>query len=212
MVIPVGQRYQQTLYLLTKVDGKLVEKALQPTLFVPMTGSAETQRQVQPDPLKPTVVNGDFQAPVPPENTQDPNFIPGWYYGRQCQLIAKDPQDGGFVRFENDIPGRDSHLLQGLALDGAVIPRIRLTGKVRTRDVQGGSRPDQVPTVAISFYDAQRRDLGTQWLTLFRGTRDWKSDQRVFRVPPQTREVIVRIGLFGATGQADFDDIAIEAL
>ena len=43
MVIPVGERYQQTLYLLKKSDGKLVSEALQPTLFVPMTGKAEAE-------------------------------------------------------------------------------------------------------------------------------------------------------------------------
>ena len=43
MVIPVGERYQQTLYLLKKTDGKMVSEALQPTLFVPMTGEAEAE-------------------------------------------------------------------------------------------------------------------------------------------------------------------------
>ena len=53
MVIPVGERYQQTLYLLKKTDGKMVSEALQPTLFVPMTGEAEAGREVLPDPAKP---------------------------------------------------------------------------------------------------------------------------------------------------------------
>jgi protein-L-isoaspartate(D-aspartate) O-methyltransferase len=39
MIIPVGERYQQTLYLLKKTKGQLVPEALRPTLFVPMTGS-----------------------------------------------------------------------------------------------------------------------------------------------------------------------------
>ena len=50
MVIPVGERYQQTMYLLKKVDGKLEQEALRPTLFVPMTGKAETQRELQARP------------------------------------------------------------------------------------------------------------------------------------------------------------------
>ena len=54
MVIPVGERYQQTLYLMTKQDGKLVQRALRPTLFVPMTGRAEERREVLPDPASPT--------------------------------------------------------------------------------------------------------------------------------------------------------------
>ncbi len=46
MVIPMGERYQQTLYLLKKTEGKLETEALKPTLFVPMTGKAESQRKV----------------------------------------------------------------------------------------------------------------------------------------------------------------------
>src|SRR5690606_3509491 len=61
MVVPVGERYQQTLFLFTKEDGKLKAKALRPTLFVPMTGKAEDAREVKPDPLRPKVVNGSFE-------------------------------------------------------------------------------------------------------------------------------------------------------
>ena len=40
MVIPLGGRYDQAVYLMEKRGGKLVEKKLRPTLFVPMTGKA----------------------------------------------------------------------------------------------------------------------------------------------------------------------------
>ncbi len=53
MVVPVGERYQQTLYFFTKKDGKLDQEALLPTLFVPMTGKAEDNREVLPDPAHP---------------------------------------------------------------------------------------------------------------------------------------------------------------
>ena len=61
MIVPLGERYQQTLYLFRKEDGKLVSEALRPTLFVPMTGTAEDKRQVKPDPLHPAIVNGGFE-------------------------------------------------------------------------------------------------------------------------------------------------------
>ena len=41
MIVPVGERYEQVLYLFKKKDGKLESEALRPTLFVPMTGEAE---------------------------------------------------------------------------------------------------------------------------------------------------------------------------
>ncbi|MBI3921628.1 MAG: protein-L-isoaspartate(D-aspartate) O-methyltransferase [Armatimonadetes bacterium] len=40
LVIPVGEGYQQTLYLVAKEKGEAVEKAMLPVLFVPMTGEA----------------------------------------------------------------------------------------------------------------------------------------------------------------------------
>jgi len=61
MIVPVGKRYEQTLYLFEKQEGKLNRVALLPTLFVPMTGKAEAGRVEQPDPLKPSVNNGGFE-------------------------------------------------------------------------------------------------------------------------------------------------------
>ena len=43
MVIPVGNRFNQMVYLGTKKGGKLTLKELRPTLFVPMTGRAQRE-------------------------------------------------------------------------------------------------------------------------------------------------------------------------
>lgn len=43
IVIPIGGRFDQVVHLLTKRDGKLVDKQLRPTLFVPMTGKAQRE-------------------------------------------------------------------------------------------------------------------------------------------------------------------------
>jgi protein-L-isoaspartate(D-aspartate) O-methyltransferase len=43
MVIPVGDRFNQVVHLMVKKDGKLVDKELRPTLFVPMTGRAQQE-------------------------------------------------------------------------------------------------------------------------------------------------------------------------
>ncbi len=40
MVIPLGTRFDQVVHLIKKQDGKLIDKELKPTLFVPMTGRA----------------------------------------------------------------------------------------------------------------------------------------------------------------------------
>lgn len=41
MVIPIGSRFDQKVYVYDKKDGKLVGNAVRPTLFVPMTGKAQ---------------------------------------------------------------------------------------------------------------------------------------------------------------------------
>ncbi|MGE0610375.1 MAG: protein-L-isoaspartate(D-aspartate) O-methyltransferase, partial [Pirellulales bacterium] len=50
LIVPVGERFQQTLYLYKKTDGELQPEALQTTYFVPMTGHAEELRVNQADP------------------------------------------------------------------------------------------------------------------------------------------------------------------
>ncbi|TVQ02575.1 MAG: protein-L-isoaspartate(D-aspartate) O-methyltransferase [Planctomycetaceae bacterium] len=213
MLIPVGERFQQTLYLKTKVNGELVGVPLQPTLFVPMTGKAEATRQRLPDPANPTVVNGDFEMPLPTDDSLPKGAIPGWYYERQVKLLRGDAYAGeNFVRFQNETPELASNLLQGLPLDGRLVTSVRLSGALRTDDVKPGLYPDSLPAIVLSFYDDQRRQIDMVVLGSTRGTRSWRSISRLIRVPPQAREAIVRVGLFGATGTADFDSIRVEAV
>ncbi len=214
MIIPVGERYQQTLYLMTKVEGELVGEPLQPTLFVPMTGQAEAQRQQQPDPAKPQLRNGGFESQQPADTDSAlAGTVPGWYYERQVTQIHGDAFEGNhFVRFTNETPELAAHLLQGFPLDGRVVTSLRISGAVRTNNVQLGAQADSLPAIVVNLYDEQRRDLGVFVIGPFRGTRGWRNSSRLVRVPPQAREAILRIGLFGATGTADFDAISIEAV
>ena len=105
MVIPVGERYQQVLYLLKKENGKLKQEILRPTLFVPMTGKAEDTRQVKPDPTRPKLNNSSFE-----ELAGDSREPTAWYYQRQMQIIDTETAPDGkqFVRFTNETPGRQT--------------------------------------------------------------------------------------------------------
>lgn len=47
MVIPLGDRFNQTVWLMVKKDGKLEGRPLRPTLFVPMTGKAQQEAKEQ---------------------------------------------------------------------------------------------------------------------------------------------------------------------
>jgi protein-L-isoaspartate(D-aspartate) O-methyltransferase len=188
-----------------KVDGRLEAEALRPTLFVPMTGAAEETRKLHPDPSNPQAINGSFEA-APREN----GFLPGWYYQRQLEWIEdSDAPDGKhFITFTNQIAGQAAHLLQGIPIDGRLIGKVELSGDVRYQDIryhEGRS----FPMIAMTLYDGNRREVGHHWIGPFRDSSQWKKAQKTFRIPRDAREGILRIGLFGATGQISFDRIKI---
>ena len=207
MISPVGERYQQSLYLFRKRDGKLESEVLRPTLFVPMTGRAESLRQVQPDPANPSILNGNFELPI-----GDDGFAQGWYYERQAKLVddAKAPQGERYVEFKNDDVGRAAHMLQGFPVDGSKVASLKVTAQVKSELTFPGPSKGDVPLLAISFYDEERRDLGVGFLGPFVGTQDWHEEAKLIAVPRQAKEGIIRIGLFGATGTITFDAITLE--
>lgn len=229
LIVPVGERYQQTLYLFKKVDGKLVSQALLPTLFVPMTGTAEAGREVKPDPLNPRVINGSFeeitsnkppakvvpdaQAVTAAEPSAGEGLKPtGWHYQRQLELVeSKDAPDGHYyVRFANQEPGRASRALQGMAVDGRKVYELEFSLWVKATNVQPGRSPEEVPVLGIVFYDENRAAVGHSWIGPWQGTFPWRRKTEVISVPAQAREAVLRIGLHGGIGEICFDDIQVK--
>ena len=207
MVIPVGPRYQQVMHRMRKRDGALVTEALQPTLFVPMTGAAEDARQQQPDPLHPALVNSGFEE-TPPQ----PDFVPGWYYQRQLKWVEdkQAPEGAHYVAFENQVAGKPAIVMQGFPVDGRKVTRLEVSAWVRASQIRAGRDSDELPAVVVTFYDEARKPLGTRSLGPFRVDSAWKQHRDEFRVPESAREAILRIGLFGATGQIAFDDVRVQ--
>ena len=206
IVVPIGERHQQTLYQLVKKDGEMVQQALRPTLFVPMTGEAEDNRKVKPDPANPSLVNASFE-----EGADERGFAKGWYYQRQMEVVeGLSPTGKHYVQFENKVPGQHAHVMQGVAIDGRQVPAISFSARISSVNVIQGNGPRDVPVAAITFYNAQRKDLSTTSLGPIVGTTPWTQlTKPQIRVPNATREAIVRIGLFGATGTANFDDVRV---
>ena len=100
LVVPLGQRFQQSLYLFKKVQGALQREPLQPTFFVPMMGRAEEEREVPAELGEPVLVNGDFSKVSGDQPV-------GWYYIRQGKIEAAGPKPGGMcLSFRNETPGR----------------------------------------------------------------------------------------------------------
>lgn len=209
MVVPVGDNYQQTLYLLRKKAGKLQSEALRPTLFVPMTGVAEGQGGDQAQRAVPEMVNGGFEQPLG-EN----EFVPGWYYQRQVSHVSgiEAPEGESYVTMQNQLPGRAAHIMQGFPIDGRKYSTLTFSAWVKHANTQRIRGQSAVPAVAVSFYDEQRKDVGLSYLGPFLGTSSWQKHTKSIRVPPQSREGILRVGLFGTTGEISCDDVRIEAV
>ena len=204
LVVPVGERFRQTLYLMRKKDGKLESEALLPTLFVPMTGKAEDNRQVKPDPANPQVDNGSFE-----EKAFESGAQPGWYYEKQLtwQEAATSPDGKHHITFENVRPGLSAHLLQGFGIDGRQVKQLEVSGWVTTKNIVADIRNEQAPLIAVTLYDSNRRELGHQLIGPILGNTEWHEVKKTLKIPDNAREGILRIGLFGATGTASFDKI-----
>ena len=208
IVVPIGERHQQTLYQMIKTNGKMVQKALRPTLFVAMTGTAEDNRQVIPDPSNPVLINGAFE-----DGLDENGFVKGWYYQRQLEEISTGniPQGQTYVQFENKVPGQQAHLMQAVAIDGKRVPVVNFSAQVATANVIQGLHPRDVADVVLTFYDESQKDISTTFMGPFIGTADWEEVSQQIRVPLSAKMVIVRIGLFGSTGVAKFDDVQLSA-
>jgi protein-L-isoaspartate(D-aspartate) O-methyltransferase len=177
-----------------------------------MTGEAEEKRRVRPDPTHPQLTNGSFEEVQ--QNEQGADQPAGWHYQRQLKLNDKSqsaPDGQHFVVFHNAEPGRGCQALQGFAIDGRKVSVIQLTAWARGQNIQAGPRPDQVPSIVVTFYDELRAAVGEASLGPFVNTFDWREESGSLRVPLRAREAIIRIGLLGATGELFLDDVRLRA-
>jgi protein-L-isoaspartate(D-aspartate) O-methyltransferase len=209
MIIPVGERYDQTLVRLTKREGEMVREALVPSFFVPMTGAAEEARRVQPDGSRPALENGSFEEFLP-----DSTVPRAWYYGRQMRVEqgADAPQGKGYLRLENAQAGRPAQLWQGFPVDGRMVGRLRVTLEMRASGIQEGLSPEEAPGLAIQFFDERRSRSVRTFLGPWLGTSPWKTIEGTLQVPAWAREAIVHIGMLGATGTLDVDAVQLAPL
>jgi protein-L-isoaspartate(D-aspartate) O-methyltransferase len=224
MVIPVGERFEQMLYRYTKKDGKLVAEPLRPTLFVPMTGTAEAGREVQPDPLHPQLFNGGFEELA--GNDGEPR---GWYYCRQMKVVTDGagsdgkgqgpsapkvyaPEGKQYLSFTNDTPGRMSRALQGFAVDGKKIGQIEVSAMIRGSDIRQGRTVDELPQISLTFYDDNWAIIGRTFAGPYHGTFGWMRVTDKLKVPGKTSKCIMHVGLLGAVGEFDIDDVSIKAI
>lgn len=207
MIVPLGERYEQVFYMFEKQKGELVKTRLLPALFVPMTGEAEANRQVKPDPKHPEIHNGSFEI----VNEEDGHPI-AWHYQRQLTLETGDaPQGKNFVTFSNKDPGRSSQMLQATIMDGRQVSAFELSFSIRGENIRNGEGNDKA-ALMVQYFDADRNAMHpVEVIGPWERTFGWKEIKRKLFVPPKAREAIIRVGLNGATGQLSVDNFRMTA-
>ena len=206
MIIPVGERYEQTLVRLQKRAGELERTDLVPSLFVPMTGQAEERRAVLPNGAQPRLANSSFEECLPDSETPT-----AWYYGRQEVFLENNTSPDGqrHLLLKNSEPGRPAHIFQGFPIDGRSVRELKISYRVRVLELGSGRIPAEKPGVAIRFFD-ERRTRSTRLVAPLRTfNSDWGLVTSSILVPTWSREAILQVGLMGATGQIEFDEIQI---
>ena len=208
MVIPIGERFDQRLVRITRRGAEFVRETIEPTLFVPMTGTAEESRRVLPDGSRPTIQNGGFEEVVEGGTLPD-----AWYYGRQCDLLAEGAGEGGrSLRFQNAEPGRPAQIFQGFAIDGTKIGRLRVRCLVRGTEVIEGRTGDEKPAAVVRFLDADRRRAKTAVIGPWSGNFGWTAVDDTIEVPGWAREGSLMLGMGGATGTFDVDAVRLDGV
>ncbi|HQU43963.1 MAG TPA: protein-L-isoaspartate(D-aspartate) O-methyltransferase [Pirellulales bacterium] len=210
MMIPVGQRFQQVLYLYKKSGGKLEKEAVEATMFVPMTGTAEDLRQVEYDSAHPEMINGSFEKSTVIEGVPD-----GWYYARQCKLEAVDraPDGRQILTCRNIEPGKFSQILQAFGVDGRKVRQLEVGLWVRGFDIRPPlTEPDRRPRLIVNYYDQNKAFIKEESLGPWTGTCGWIAARDLVSVPREARIVVLYLGMLGATGEVSFDNVSVKAV
>ncbi len=96
-----------------------------------------------------------------------------------------------------------------MRLDGREVRAIEVSAAIATRDVEPGQTFAERAAVRLYFYDEDDIEIRQEVFGPWTGTRGWTRETSRIAVPGRTRLLLIEIGLGGATGSADFDDVQI---
>lgn len=174
-----------------------------------MTGESEECCCIQPDPDHPQIVNGSFEIDENEDGKPD-----GWHYQRQTSMCEDAPMDGKYcIRFENKDPALISQGLQGSAINGRAIrpfSQLGLLGALQRNRAELRLRSKQrLSFISMTIFVAK---LVQRYSENGVAASGWQNAKSTVVVPPNARELIIRIGLNSAQGQLDLDDMQMIAV
>jgi len=83
---------------------------------------------------------------------------------------------------------------------------------VRAENLVPGATPSQIPAVVVRFFNETRSRSSLVAFGEWSGSFEWRKQQTTMPVPHWAREAIMQIGLMGATGRLEVDDVAVAPL
>lgn len=159
------------------------------------------------------------EAPKPVESFEDDrdgDGIPdGWYNLRDARVADRGhgAVQSKCFRFENARPGRPARASRAFGVDGREVEAVVVGAWVRAEDIVAGERLGDEPGLIIDFINdplilqTVRRGMLGPWKTV---GREWTHVSKRLPIPPDTRLAILSMGLIGATGVLEVDDLTIE--
>jgi protein-L-isoaspartate(D-aspartate) O-methyltransferase len=208
LIVPMGQGFDQKLYLFEKRDGKLISTKLFlfPLSFAPMRGISGANRENHADPARPTIRNGGFEE-------EEGGHPKRWHYQRQITYESGEAPEGkSFITFTNREPGRAATALQGIAVDGTQVTALRIDVQVKGQNLKFGETPLERPSLTVQFYDAEQRPLENVIIGPWEGDFAWTQVSKVVPVPARAHGAILRVGLNGAKGSLSVDDVQVRSV
>ncbi len=170
----------------------------------PTTPNQATEVPLGPKPLE------DFEVDTDEDGVPD-----GWYNLRDAKVVeggVGGPKTKCF-RFENARPGRPSRASRAFGVDGREFEAVVIGIWVRQESVVSGDRLGDEPALMVDFLSdplqlrtVRRGGLGP-WKSI---GPTWTRVVKRISIPPDTRLAILSIGLLGATGAAEFDNMTVD--
>lgn len=147
------------------------------------------------------------------ETDTEADSIPdGWYNIRDAALADGGPGRSKVLRFANSRPGRPARASRAFGINGEATGALVVGMSIRLRSVLPGERLGEEPQFLIGLLADDVEMLAEPGLGPWSAESlgdGWVKVARRIVVPPRSRHAIVTIGLMGATGTLEIDDLTI---
>jgi hypothetical protein len=163
----------------------------------------------------------DIERPGPPprddfERGGDGDGVPdGWYNLRDTHWVKGGVGKGvRALRFEASKSGRPARASRAFGIDGRKVESVVISTWVRAIETGPAERTGDSPGLLLEFFDEELRPVGRgrmgPWTVSSLAGTGWTKVARRIPVPKGTRDVILTVGLLGARGVLELDEMLID--